>query len=68
VPSGGGQPLWGQAFAGEIFVWLMGAGVLCFAITLRFAITAAVFASSFALYFVAVYFVKRNAAGASSGN
>jgi protein-S-isoprenylcysteine O-methyltransferase Ste14 len=68
VAAGGGRPQWGQAFAGEIFVWLMGAGVLCFAITLRFAITAAVFLSSFALYFVAVYLVKRNAARANSPN
>ena len=68
VPSGGGQPHWGQAFAGEIFVWLMGAGVLCFAVTLRFALAAAVFSTSFALYFVAVFFVRRNAARTSSAN
>ena len=59
VASGGGAPRWGQAVAGEIFVWLFGVGVLAFAFTLNFALTAAVFASSLAIYFVAVAFVKR---------
>ncbi len=68
VPSGSGQPRWGQAFAGEIFVWLMGIGVMCFAVTLRFVFTAAVFSTSLALYFVAVYLVKRNAARTSPAN
>jgi protein-S-isoprenylcysteine O-methyltransferase Ste14 len=67
VPSGRTAAL-GQAFAGEIFVWLMGAGVLCFAVTLRFALTAAVFSTSLALYFVAVYLVKRNAARTGPAN
>ena len=61
VPSGGGRPHWGQAFAGEIMVWLMGVGVLAFVITLNAKIMWIFFGSSFAAYFVAVYLVKKAA-------
>jgi protein-S-isoprenylcysteine O-methyltransferase Ste14 len=62
VPSGGGQPRWGQAFAGEILIWLMGVAVLCFAITLSLKLAGILFAASFASYFIAVYLVKKRAA------
>jgi hypothetical protein len=61
VPAAGGQPRWGQAIAGEIFIWLFGVAVLCFAITLDFKLMCIVFASSFVVYFVAVYVVKKRA-------
>lgn len=64
VPSGGGQPRWGQAFAGEILIWLMGVAVLCFAITLSLKLAGVVFAASFAAYFIAVYLVKKSASAA----
>jgi protein-S-isoprenylcysteine O-methyltransferase Ste14 len=35
VPSGNLRPDWGQAFAGESFVWIFGLAVLLIAITLR---------------------------------
>jgi protein-S-isoprenylcysteine O-methyltransferase Ste14 len=35
VPSSGLKPRWPQAFAGEIFFWLLFAGTLYFAVTLR---------------------------------
>ncbi len=35
VPSGNLHPDWGQAFAGESFVWIFGLAVLLIAITLR---------------------------------
>jgi len=35
VPSGNLRPDWGQAFAGESFVWIFGLAVLLVAITLR---------------------------------
>ena len=54
VPSGGGQPRWGQAIAGEMIFWLFGVAVLCFAITLDIKVTGIVFAASFAFYFLVV--------------
>ncbi|MFZ0211622.1 MAG: methyltransferase [Candidatus Acidiferrales bacterium] len=35
VPSSGARPRWGQAFAGEIFMWGFAASVVFFAITLK---------------------------------
>ena len=54
LPSGGGQPRWGQAITGEMIFWLFGVGVLCFAITLNIKLTAIVFTASFAFYFLVV--------------
>ncbi|HMD32746.1 MAG TPA: isoprenylcysteine carboxylmethyltransferase family protein [Candidatus Acidoferrales bacterium] len=64
VPSGGRRPRWGQAIAGEMFFWLLGAGQLCFALTLNIRRAAIVFAASFAVYFIAVSVLKRRAASA----
>lgn len=66
VPSAGGQARWGQSIAGEMFVWLFGAALLCFAITLNLKLAGIVFVSSFAVYFVAVYLVKKRAATSSA--
>ncbi|MGA8025873.1 MAG: isoprenylcysteine carboxylmethyltransferase family protein [Bryobacteraceae bacterium] len=60
--SGGARPHWGQAFAGESLIWLFGAAVLCFAVTLNFKLAAVVFVSSFAVYFTALHFLKKRAA------
>jgi protein-S-isoprenylcysteine O-methyltransferase Ste14 len=62
VPSGDIQPRWGQAIASEMFIWLFGVAVLCFAITLNLKLTGIVAACGFAIYFVAVYLAKRAAA------
>lgn len=62
VPPGGGQPRWGQAVAGEMFIWLFGLGVLCFAVTLRFKLAAVIFVASLVLYFALVFAVKKRAA------
>jgi protein-S-isoprenylcysteine O-methyltransferase Ste14 len=61
LPSAGRRPRWGQAIAGEMFIWLFGAAELCFAITLNFKISGILFVSAFAIYFIAVYVVKRRA-------
>lgn len=67
LPSGGGQPRWGQAMAGEMIFWLFGLGVLCFAITLNLKLTGIVFAASFAFYFLVVGpLVKKRRIAASS--
>ncbi len=61
VPNAGVQPRWGQSIASEMFIWLFGAAVLSFAITLNFKMTCIGFASSLVVYFVAVYLVKKRA-------
>lgn len=66
VPSGGGVPHWGQAFAGESLIWLFGAAELVFAITLNFKLMWIVFGASFVAYFLAVYLVKKRAAPGKS--
>lgn len=65
VPAGNGQARWGQAVAGEMFIWLFGAAELCFAITLNFKISGIIFASSFVVYFIAVYLLKSRASHSS---
>ena len=52
VPSGGRQPQWGQAFAGETFVWLFGVAELAIAVTLKPQIGYILFALGFAAHFV----------------
>src|SRR4029077_3741364 len=47
VPSGGRQPQWGQAFAGETFVWLFGVAELAIAVTLKPEIGYVLFALGF---------------------
>ena len=52
VPSGNLKPQWGQAFAGEIFVWFFGIAELGIAMTLSPRVGYALFALGFAGYFV----------------
>ena len=62
VASGNGDARWAQAIGGEMFVWLLGAAVLCFAITLNFRLSGFVFGSSFVVYFLVVPLIKKRAA------
>jgi len=62
LPAGGRTPHWGQAIGAEMFFWLQGAAVLCFAITLNFKLMLTLFASSFVVYFVAVRLLRKRAA------
>jgi protein-S-isoprenylcysteine O-methyltransferase Ste14 len=62
VPSGGGQPHWGQAIAGEMIFWIFGVAVLCFAYTLNIKWTWIVFGCAFAIYFLVVPLIKKRAA------
>lgn len=62
VAAGPRKPRWGQAIAAEMFFWLFGLTVLSFALTLNFKLMVALFVSSFVVYFVAVYLVKKRAA------
>jgi protein-S-isoprenylcysteine O-methyltransferase Ste14 len=52
VPSGGRQPHWTQAFAGETFVWLFGIAELAIAVTLNPEIGYVLFALGFVAHFV----------------
>jgi len=52
VPSGNLQPDWGQAFAGESFVWLFGIAELLIAVTLNPRIGIAAFLLGFVAHFL----------------
>lgn len=65
VPSGNRSPQWGQAFAGESFVWLFSIAELCVAITLNVKVAAVVFALGFIAHFLAVRLVRKRSAIAS---
>ena len=52
VPSGNRSPRWGQAIAGEMFVWLFGIAELVLAITLNIRLAAIVFVAGFIAHFV----------------
>ena len=62
LASGGSQPRWGQALAGEMIFWFFGVAMVCFAITLNMKWAGMVFAASFPIYFIAVYLVKKRSA------
>ncbi|MGH8100512.1 MAG: methyltransferase family protein [Chthoniobacterales bacterium] len=59
VPSSGWEPKWGQAFAGESFVWLFGLAELVIAVTLNVTIGLIVFALGFVAHFVAIPLVRK---------
>ena len=52
VSSGNLKPQWGQAFAGEIFVWFFGIAELAIAVTLTPQIGYTLFGLGFAGYFI----------------
>lgn len=52
VPSGNRRPDWGQAFAGESFVWLFGVAELLIGVTLNPAIGGAAFVLGFVAHFL----------------
>jgi protein-S-isoprenylcysteine O-methyltransferase Ste14 len=51
VPAGNRAPRWGQAFAGESFIWLFGIAELVLAITLNIQTAAVVFVAGFIAHF-----------------
>jgi protein-S-isoprenylcysteine O-methyltransferase Ste14 len=66
VPAAGRQPRWGQAFAAELFVWLFGAAVTCFAVTLNIRPAVIFFAVGLALYMIIVTVLKKRRAQESA--
>jgi protein-S-isoprenylcysteine O-methyltransferase Ste14 len=68
VPSAGRQPQWGQAFAGESFVWIFGLAELSIAITLSARIGGAVFLLAFLAYFIPLRLVQKRRARFAAAN
>jgi protein-S-isoprenylcysteine O-methyltransferase Ste14 len=68
VPSAGRQPQWGQAFAGESFVWIFGLAELSIAITLSARIGGAVFLLAFLAYFIPLRLVRKRRARFAAAN
>ena len=62
VPSGNRSPQWGQAFAGETFVWVFALAELSIAITLNPRVGGIVFLVAFLAYFIPVRLVKKRRA------
>ena len=60
LPSGNRAPRWGQAFAGESFVWLFGIAELCLALTLNSRLAIVVFFLGFVAHFPAVPLVRKH--------
>jgi protein-S-isoprenylcysteine O-methyltransferase Ste14 len=59
VASGNLEPHWGQAFAGEIFVWLFGVAELAIAVTLDPRFGYALFGLAFVGYFTVQRLIRR---------
>jgi protein-S-isoprenylcysteine O-methyltransferase Ste14 len=59
VPSGNLRPEWGQAFAGESFVWLFGVAELLIAVTLNPSIGIVAFLLGFVAHFLITRQIQR---------
>ncbi|MGH7939350.1 MAG: hypothetical protein ACRD5Z_01245, partial [Bryobacteraceae bacterium] len=55
----GRVPRWGQAFAGETFIWLFGLAELCLALTLNLRLMGIVFVIAFIAHFIVMARVRR---------
>jgi protein-S-isoprenylcysteine O-methyltransferase Ste14 len=62
VPASGLQPRWPQAFFGEVFFWLLFAGVAWFAVTLSSRTIPVVAIVGMGIYFVMLAVLKRQRA------
>lgn len=60
VPTGNLKPRWGQAFAGEIFVWIFGLALAAIAITLDPRFGYALFGLAFVGYFSVQRWIRRS--------
>lgn len=59
LPAGPHTPRWGQAVAGEMFVWLFGVAVTSLAVTLDMRVAGAAFSLGIGAYFVIKPFITR---------
>jgi protein-S-isoprenylcysteine O-methyltransferase Ste14 len=67
VPSGNRSPQWGQAFAGESFVWIFGLAQLVIAITLHPLAGLIVFPLGFVAHFLVIPRMRNKQDKATSG-
>jgi protein-S-isoprenylcysteine O-methyltransferase Ste14 len=61
LPASGARPRWGQAFVGELFVWIFGFGVLSVAITLDSNFSGILIGVGMVLYVIMQTVIKRRA-------
>ncbi len=59
VPPGNRSPLWGQAVAGESFIWIFGIAELYAAITLNMKIAGFVFVLGFVAHFLVIPLMRK---------
>jgi protein-S-isoprenylcysteine O-methyltransferase Ste14 len=60
LPASGLQPRWPQAFGGEIFFWLLFAGMTYFAVTLRSRAIPVIAVVGMVIYFIMLAVLKRH--------
>jgi protein-S-isoprenylcysteine O-methyltransferase Ste14 len=68
IPAGSTKPKWGPALLGELFFWLFGVALLCFAITLRMAPTLVLIGASLVFYIVLTSWWKRRSTRSAGAN
>lgn len=68
LPPAGGVPNWADGMLGEVFMWVMAASIIAFAITLNQSIFFIVLASSFLFYAVCLAVIKRRQKRAGTGS
>jgi protein-S-isoprenylcysteine O-methyltransferase Ste14 len=59
VPAGNRAPHWGQAFAGESFIWLFGVAELTLALTLNMQFMFIIFTLAFGAHFLVIPWVSK---------
>jgi len=67
VPSGGMQPRWKQALAGESFVWAFGVAMAVFAATLNQQFTYKIMGAALLAYAIYVFGLRRRRRAATTG-
>src|SRR5262249_8966972 len=60
VPAGNRPPRWGQAFAGESFIWLFGVAELTLALTLNMQLMFILFTLAFVAHFVVIPLLSKH--------
>lgn len=63
VPAGNRAPRWGQAFAGESFIWLFGVAEVTLALTLNMQLMFILFTLAFVAHFVVIPLVSKRIRG-----
>jgi len=67
LPPAGGVPNWRDGLLGEVFMWVLAASVIAFAITLNQTVYFVVLASSFVFYGICLAIISRRRKALSVG-